>query len=363
MNGWLPPSTLPWQRSTAVRAFEGDPTSEFLDQLGLRCEVAGELTIAADQTASVCLPERGFLLPVTGSIQLISGGQPRMELHAGELFLSLVPHQPVLSPTPAMPIDPDVTAASAGTSSGWLTITTPRPSRALGLPTEETAPAFRSARRDVVRSSFEIGVLTGSISPRAGDPTWLKELVPATLTAPADDSPASLSRQALSQVCELVTADLPGGLALINQLITVVCLDSIRQAVVAASHVEPGWILALQDTEIGAVLSAMLREPAYPWTTRALANHANLARSTFSRRFMQLMGHAPMHTLYNIRMRQASDLLQSNLPLKEIAKRGGYRSISAFTAAFHRWGGTTPKAFRTAAAADRQQFQAATQQQ
>jgi AraC-like DNA-binding protein len=102
------------------------------------------------------------------------------------------------------------------------------------------------------------------------------------------------------------------------------------------------------DVAIGPTIGRMHERPGEPWTVASLATEAGLSRSAYAERFSALAGVSPMQYLYDCRMRAACRLLrQDPAGLKEIANRVGYAAESAFSAAFKRWSGRSPGAYRT----------------
>ena len=71
-----------------------------------------------------------------------------------------------------------------------------------------------------------------------------------------------------------------------------------------------------------------------------------MSRSVFADRFSRTVGVAPMEYLTRWRMSVARDALrQGRLRLAEVARRSGYRSVSAFSTAFTRSVGCPPSTF------------------
>ncbi|BBT17862.1 transcriptional regulator [Metapseudomonas otitidis] len=84
-----------------------------------------------------------------------------------------------------------------------------------------------------------------------------------------------------------------------------------------------------------------------PLQVADLARLCGLSVARFHRRFLDATGQTPMDYLRTRRLLQGRRLLlESNLPVGEIAARVGYSSQSAFTAALSRDLGTTPRALR-----------------
>jgi len=67
----------------------------------------------------------------------------------------------------------------------------------------------------------------------------------------------------------------------------------------------------------------------------------------FAKRFKELVGHPMFEYLTNLRLQRAKELLvETRLPLYEIANRVGYESDMAFTKTFKKHTGTTPTRYR-----------------
>jgi len=110
---------------------------------------------------------------------------------------------------------------------------------------------------------------------------------------------------------------------------------------------EPGWLHGLRDLAISRALSALHSDLRYPWTVGGLARAAGLSRAGFAARFSALVGQSPMTYVFGCRMRRAETLLRTDhLTVAAVASKVGYGSESALSAAFLRYSGTTPGAYR-----------------
>ncbi|SEG66065.1 AraC-type DNA-binding protein [Nonomuraea solani] len=108
-----------------------------------------------------------------------------------------------------------------------------------------------------------------------------------------------------------------------------------------------GWAAALADPQISAVLDAVHRDPARPWTVREMGERAGLSRAAFARRFTTLVGQPPLAYLTWWRLATAARLLrESDDALNAIAARVGYTSEFSFANAFKREHGVAPGRFR-----------------
>lgn len=169
------------------------------------------------------------------------------------------------------------------------------------------------------------------------------------LNATVHISRRDLRQPALCQLLEFVwsewLAKRDGGLALINQTLSLLLSHVILLSISRFDGLRPCWLAAFRDAEISQVLVAVTRSPERDWTVDAMAAVVPMGRSTFARRFRELLGETPMETLTGIRMRMAIANLEAEVPVKEVSRQAGYRSVSAFVAAFRRWSGSTPGSF------------------
>jgi AraC-like DNA-binding protein len=101
------------------------------------------------------------------------------------------------------------------------------------------------------------------------------------------------------------------------------------------------------DRKLRGVTEALHRSPERPWTVADMAAEAGMSRTTFSLRFAQVAGMAPLEYLTNRRMMKAAELLErTDATLEEIAERIGYGSEAALSTAFKREMGMAPGGYR-----------------
>jgi AraC-like DNA-binding protein len=94
-----------------------------------------------------------------------------------------------------------------------------------------------------------------------------------------------------------------------------------------------GWLFALADKQTSAAIHAMHDDPAHRGTLQELAERAGMSRSTFALKFKETVGASAMECLTRWRML-----------LSVIALLVGYESESAFSTAFKRVMGCSPRA-------------------
>jgi AraC family transcriptional regulator len=109
----------------------------------------------------------------------------------------------------------------------------------------------------------------------------------------------------------------------------------------------PGLRGGLAPHKLQKVLTYIEEKLAEPVGVRELASQVHMSPFHFARRFKQAVGTPPHGYITQVRIERAKQLLAgTNLPLIEVATRVGYRTQAHFTGVFHRYVGTTPRAYR-----------------
>ncbi len=135
---------------------------------------------------------------------------------------------------------------------------------------------------------------------------------------------------------------------LLNLLGQLVFVEAVRKAISSRAPIQPGLMRALGDPELAPTLALVYRAPAREWTLASLAHEAGMSRSSFARRFKELMGTSAMTWITDLRMRLASNLLADpSMGLHQVAAKAGYASATSFSTAFKRWAGHAPSKGRT----------------
>ncbi len=140
--------------------------------------------------------------------------------------------------------------------------------------------------------------------------------------------------------------DNPGKDTIMNKLGEVLFVHVLRTYLQKNSK-KKGFIAAMQDKRIGRVLKSIHRSPEKDWQLPTLAKVAGMSRTSFSNHFKRLTGETPFRYITQWRMLQAKELLlESNIPVGEIAERVGYQSEAAFNRVFKKNAKRTPLKFR-----------------
>jgi AraC-like DNA-binding protein len=107
-----------------------------------------------------------------------------------------------------------------------------------------------------------------------------------------------------------------------------------------------GWLFALADKQMSSAISTMHDDPAHRWTIQKLVERAGMSRSIFALKFKQTVGASPMEYLTRWRMLLTGHkLTNSTDPISVIALSLGYESESAFSTAFKRVMGCSPRQY------------------
>lgn len=137
----------------------------------------------------------------------------------------------------------------------------------------------------------------------------------------------------------------PGGFLVVEHLAHMILIEALRLHM-AEGPGGVGWLFALADRQMGAAINAMHDDPAHGWTLQTLAERAGMSRSTFALKFKQTVGTSAMDYLTRWRMLLAGDrLANSGDPVSVIALSLGYESESAFSTAFKRVMGCSPRQY------------------
>jgi AraC-like DNA-binding protein len=192
--------------------------------------------------------------------------------------------------------------------------------------------------------------LTGefTVEPLIADPL-LKVLAPAIVIRSTDEGTRWLPFS-LDLILEEVTMPGPGSRVMVARLIELLFIRALRAWAASGDRAEPGWLTAAMDPVLGPVLTAIHRSPERDWSVEELAKLAAVSRSAFAARFTALIGQPPGAYVLSQRLEHAAHLLRSTTePVGRIAALVGYESEAAFSRAFARAHGQSPRAWRTTA--------------
>lgn len=175
----------------------------------------------------------------------------------------------------------------------------------------------------------------------------LADALPAWIHVPAASPHAATFRWLLDQLAGERAAGLPGAQLASAQLAQLLFIQILRAHIEQGNGMPAGWLRALGDARIAPALRLMHGDPGRAWHLEDLAKACAMSRTTFALRFKTVAGVAPLGYLAAWRMRLAERALRdASTPVAVIARSLGYASESAFSNAFKRAGGVSPRAYR-----------------
>ena len=138
----------------------------------------------------------------------------------------------------------------------------------------------------------------------------------------------------------------PGGASSLAKVSELLFVEAVRRHLEAVPEQRQGWLAGLVDPVVGRALTLMHQRPAHPWTADELSAAVHLSRSAFAERFTSLVGAAPLGYLTSWRMQLAKHALRQGRSIAKVAEQVGYASEAAFSRAFKREVGVSPKGWR-----------------
>jgi AraC-like DNA-binding protein len=164
----------------------------------------------------------------------------------------------------------------------------------------------------------------------------LLDVLPSIIHVRDEPGPSTL-RWCIERMRAELREPQPGGGIVAQQLATLVLVQALRLQLADGRHQDGGWLSALADKRMRAVINAMHETPGAKWTLQTLAEQAAMSRTSFALRFKELVGITPMDYLTHWRMTlAAARLTHSRDSVADIGLALGYESEKSFSAAFKR---------------------------
>jgi AraC-like DNA-binding protein len=178
----------------------------------------------------------------------------------------------------------------------------------------------------------------------------LTGLLPSLVHVAADDTSARRVRSLLKMNEKESLQPGPGSEFVIVRLMELILLEILRSDTLRVDRENSGLLAGLANPVTACALSAMHRDVTRDWTVSILARLCGVSRSTLAVRFREIVGMAPIEYLQHWRMALAKDeLRRGTRSIGEIAFAIGFQSSSAFSTAFTRAVGCSPKRFAASA--------------
>jgi AraC-like DNA-binding protein len=206
-------------------------------------------------------------------------------------------------------------------------------------------PLSQTVSYHLGRGRPECTFICGAAHFSGGGQHPLLTLLPDVLHLSAHDAPdaARLVRQMEREA----TDSRPGADLIVRRLSDVFFVQVLRAWFESQPVGRGGWLAAASDSQIGAALRAIHKDPSRHWSVSALARESALSRSSFAERFARLCGEPPMHYVARWRVLRATGALRDgHQTVASIAGSVGYASVAAFVRAFTRLMGVSPATYR-----------------
>lgn len=156
-------------------------------------------------------------------------------------------------------------------------------------------------------------------------------------------------RATLDLIADELTSGGIGSEEVVSRLCDIVVIQALRAWIEDDPAARTGWLGAVHDPQIGRAVTDIHGDPAADWSVARLAADAAMSRSAFSARFTELVGEPAMRYVTRWRMYRALALLEtSDATVAAVAREVGYDSEAAFSRAFKRTVGVSPRAARLA---------------
>ncbi len=298
---------------------QSDPLSNILGLVDAQSVISGELSAGGAWSVRFPPPSQiKFFGVTTGECWLIpERGGERLRLRQGDVFLLAAAAPFVLTSDPSLP------------------------------PVEALSLFRRGDKSGAIGQTRDLVLLCGHVELDPHNASLLTEILPPLIHISASDGAAADLHWVLRRLVRERMEEQPGaGLAAI-QLGQLLLLQILRRHLETASHIPEGWLRLLRDPRLAIVLQAMQKNPGHDWRLEDLSKLAGMSRTSFTEHFKAAAGIAPLGFLTDWRMRLAKRALsRDNTPLTELSEALGYASESAFSNAFKRVVGLSPRHFR-----------------
>lgn len=160
------------------------------------------------------------------------------------------------------------------------------------------------------------------------------------------DADKEAMRWCIQRLMEELLEPQPGGLLMAQHLSQMLLVQALRLHLADGATGGVGWLFALSDPQMRLAIHAMHEHPEDAWTLQKLSERAGMSRSSFALKFKQTVGQPPLEYLTHWRMMLAGNRLTNSAdPVSSIARSLGYESEAAFSTAFKRVMGCSPRRY------------------
>lgn len=232
----------------------------------------------------------------------------------------------------------------------------------LALPPEPSGRYFPPPRPGAVvriNGGGDFFLVGSRFGVRGGHADILMRMLPPVVHI-RDESERDALRWAVERMMHELQFPQAGGSLIVQHLAHMMLIQALRLHLAGDGATGTGWLAGVADRQLGAALGAIHADPARRWTLQDLAARAGMSRSAFARKFRTTVGSSPMGYVTRWRMLLAADRLEhARDSVADVAYSLGYESEAAFSAAFKRVMGESPRRYARGVAAERSRRQLA----
>jgi LacI family transcriptional regulator len=106
-------------------------------------------------------------------------------------------------------------------------------------------------------------------------------------------------------------------------------------------------VIASEDPLVARAVAFVRERSLKPLTVDDLLDHVDVSRRSLEMRFRRFLGYSPQQAIWRAHVERAQSLLiETDLPMKDVAQRSGFTSQERFSVVFRRETGSTPTEFR-----------------
>ena len=176
------------------------------------------------------------------------------------------------------------------------------------------------------------------------------DALPTSIHVRAGSQRADILNWLMNQLVQEQSHDTPGAGVASTQLAHLMFIQILRAHFDASERLAAGWLRAVTDKRLAPALKLIHADPGRAWQLEELASAAAMSRATFALYFKTVAGIAPISYLTEWRMRLAEQALRKGrAQIGDVGRSLGYASESAFSNAFKRVTGHSPRHFKSPA--------------
>ena len=219
----------------------------------------------------------------------------------------------------------------------------------LSLEPVDALPLLKTARRQgaiaLINGGGRCCIVGGFFSFSGNHASILLGVLPPIVHLQKESDKAEM-RWYLERMRQELLEQQPGGSLVAQHLAHMMLVQALRLHLTDGVRGGVGWLFALADKQMSAAITAMHDSPGHRWTLQELGERAGMSRSIFAQKFKSTVGTSPLEYLTRWRMMLAGDkLTNSSDPVSVIAQSLSYESESAFSTAFKRVMGCSPRQY------------------